>query len=67
MFYKILESVGQYYIVLDGIYSTREAAQKALERLPSHDRMRVQAYQRGAWDGPVWVPDVDVQVRETSL
>lgn len=55
MFYKIEESVTTqgHYIVLDGIYETEAAAQAAIARLPSNQRMRAVAYVTGSYNGPV--------------
>lgn len=55
LFYKIEESVGQYYIVLDGIYTTREAAEAAIQKYPNNTKMRVVPYVRNGIYGSVRV------------
>jgi hypothetical protein len=55
MFYKIEESVGQYYIVLDGIYTTREAAEAEIQKYPNNTKMRVVSYVRNGLYGSVRV------------
>lgn len=53
-FWKIEERVGcDYYIVLDGIYETRESAQRTINAIPGHNRMRVVRYRRGLYQGAI--------------
>jgi septal ring-binding cell division protein DamX len=55
MFYKIEESVGQYYIVLEGIYTTREDAEAAIQKYSNNSKMRVVPYVRNGIYGSVRV------------
>lgn len=53
MFWRIEEAVGGgQYIVLEGLFDTRQQALDAIARLPSNSRMRPVAYERGEWRGP---------------
>ena len=54
MFYKIEESVGQYYIVHDGIYVNLENAKKEARKYP---KARVVLYETGKERGPVRVEE----------
>ena len=52
MFWKIELATGAgYYIVLEGIYSTKERAEAAISRDPLADRMRAVRYVRGKYNG----------------
>jgi hypothetical protein len=52
MFWKIeLATSAGYYIVLEGIYSTKEGAEAVISRDPLADRMRATRYVRGKYIG----------------
>lgn len=53
-FWKIEEAVGGgLYIALDGIFTTKEAAEAAIKKHRSHEGMRAAPYETGGWrDGP---------------
>lgn len=51
-FYKIEEAVGAgRYIVLEGLFETKEAATAAIVRHQHHDGMRAVLYRTGGWRG----------------
>ncbi len=53
MFWKIeLATGGGYYIVLEGIYATREGAEKAISQDTLAKLMRAVPYCRGKYSGP---------------
>lgn len=53
MFWMIeLTTGGGYYITLDGIYATREGAEKTIRRDTLAERMRAVPYCRGKYGGP---------------
>ncbi len=56
-FYKIEEAVGAgRYIVLEGIFETKEAAEAAIAKHRHHEGMRAALYETGGWrGGPVRV------------
>lgn len=50
VFWKVEESVGQYYFRHDGLYTTREAAEREASKYPN---ARAVPMIRGGWgDGP---------------
>ena len=51
-FWKIEEAVGGgRYMVLEGILTTREAAEAAIVKHQHHDGMRAAMYETGGWRG----------------
>ena len=46
-FWKIEESVGRYYIVWDGIYDTKEEAEKVISLRAPDSNCRAVLYRRG--------------------
>lgn len=55
-FYKVEEMTGRsHYMVLDGIYDTREEANNWISRQPSNQNMRAVLYRTGDTRGPIRV------------
>jgi hypothetical protein len=55
-FWKIEEAVGGgLYIVLPGIYATKEQAEAQIARERSNQNMRAAQYHSGSWNGSVRV------------
>jgi hypothetical protein len=64
-FWKIEETVGRgQYIVLDGIYETKAAADAKIARLSGNSGMRSREYETGTnWqDGPLRV-DINEEIK----
>lgn len=52
-FWRIEESCGSgQYIILPGLFETREAAERQIAKERSNENMRPALYRRGNWDGP---------------